>query len=77
MQRKRKRKDADEDEEFVPPGLEQEDYDYEQQELAAVLEEDAPGKFTKVSCALLPMTWHALYPLTVQRSLAFMCILSY
>ena len=35
----------------MPPGLEQEEFDYEQQELAAVLEDDAPGKFTKVVCA--------------------------
>lgn len=62
MQRKRKRKDADEEEEFVPPGLEQEDFDYEQQELAAVLEEDAPGKFTKVGCALLPMILACTHP---------------
>lgn len=48
MQRKRKRKDGDNEEEHVLPGLEQEEVDYEGQALAAVLEEDTPGKFTKV-----------------------------
>ena len=51
MQQKRKRKGGDDSEGDAPPGLEQEDFDYEQQELAAVLEDDAPGKFTKVGCA--------------------------
>ena len=51
MQQKRKRAGGDLGEEYVPPGLEQEEFDYEQQELAAVLEDDAPGKFTKVGCA--------------------------
>lgn len=60
MQRKRKRKGEDDGEEYVPPGLEQEDYDYEQQELAAVLEEDAPGKYTKVSSAAYNSMVHAL-----------------
>ena len=48
MQQKRKRKEGNEAEEHVPPGLEQEEFDYEQQELAAVLEDNIPGKFTKV-----------------------------
>lgn len=46
-----KRKGGDDSEGDAPPGLEQEDFDYEQQELAAVLEDDAPGKFTKVGHA--------------------------
>lgn len=55
-QQKRKRKDGVDGEEYVPPGLEQEELDYEQQELAAVLEDDAPGRFTKVgSAALTPV----------------------
>ena len=48
MQQKRKRKEEHEAEESVPPGLEQEEFDYEQQELAAVLENNTPGNFTKV-----------------------------
>lgn len=48
MQRKRKRKDGDDGEEYVLPGLEQEEFDYEGQVLAAVLAKDTPGKFTKV-----------------------------
>ena len=53
MQQKRKRKDGPDGEEDVPPGLEQEEFDYEQQELVAVLEDDAPGKFTKAGSAAL------------------------
>ena len=32
----------------VPPGLEQEEFDHEQEALAAVLDRDTPGKYTKV-----------------------------
>ena len=48
MQARRKRKRGSSTEVDVPPGLEQEEYDHEQEALAAVLDRDAPGRYTKV-----------------------------
>ena len=56
LQGRRKRKRGSSAEADVPPGLEQEVYDHEQEALAAVLDRDAPGKYTKVMGAAACMT---------------------